>query len=98
MKRTYLVVYEKGPSNYSGFVPDVGGCISVGDTVEEMRANLSEALQLYVDVANDEGLEIPPARVKQIMIPVEGETDPHAEYVIEWLTIDLPNTVQQQAA
>jgi predicted RNase H-like HicB family nuclease len=33
----YLVVYEKGPSNYSAYSPDLPGCVAAGTTVEETR-------------------------------------------------------------
>jgi len=39
MTRRYLVVYENGRGNWSGFAPDVRGCASTGATVEELRSN-----------------------------------------------------------
>jgi predicted RNase H-like HicB family nuclease len=30
----YAVVIEKGERNYSAYVPDLPGCVSVGDTPE----------------------------------------------------------------
>jgi predicted RNase H-like HicB family nuclease len=41
MTRSYLVVYEKGANNWSGYSPQVLGCISVGDSLEEMRSNFT---------------------------------------------------------
>ena len=58
MKKTFLVVYEKGRKNYGGFAPDVPGCGSLGDTLEDIRANLLEALQLYMDTAVELGYPI----------------------------------------
>ena len=97
MTRTYLVVYEKGESNYSGFVPDVSGCVSVGDSIEDMRANLKEALQLFVDYSSEEGLAVPASTTKNILVPVEGESNPYAEYTVEWLTVDIPAAIQNPA-
>ena len=59
MKKTFLVVYEKGKKNYGGFAPDVPGCISLGDTLDEIRANLAEALQLHMETAVELGYPIP---------------------------------------
>ncbi len=104
MKRTFLVVYEKGPKNYSGFSPDIPGCGSMGDTLEEMRANLTEAIDLYIDGCIEFGEPLPEPTAKSITLPLEGEADPHAEYVVEWLTVNIPTvtenpaTQEQQAA
>jgi HicB_like antitoxin of bacterial toxin-antitoxin system len=34
----YAVVIEKGERNYSAYVPDLPGCVSVGDTLEDVKA------------------------------------------------------------
>ena len=51
---SYLIVIESGPKNYSAFSPDVPGCVTVGDTVEETLKNMREALQGHL-----EGGEVP---------------------------------------
>ena len=55
----YLVVYEWTGKNWSAYSPDVPGCVSVGDSREEVEANYQEALQLYLDTLQEEGLPIP---------------------------------------
>jgi|SRR6516225_9144820 hypothetical protein len=42
----YAVVIEKGERNYSAYAPDLPGCVSVGDTVEEVKAEIREAIKL----------------------------------------------------
>jgi predicted RNase H-like HicB family nuclease len=59
MKRQYLVLIEKGPTSYGAYAPDVPGCGTSGDTVEEAIANIKEALELYIEVATDRGEDIP---------------------------------------
>ncbi len=49
MTREYLVVYEKGEKNWSSFSPDIPGCGSLGDTLDETRANTREAMELYLN-------------------------------------------------
>src|SRR5579864_2744006 len=39
----YAVVIERADANYSAYVPDLPGCISVGDTIEEAERNIHEA-------------------------------------------------------
>lgn len=90
MKKTFLVVYEKGKRNYSGFAPDVEGCGSMGDTLEAMRANLREALELYMEASIEYGYELPEPKTQTVTLPIKGETDPKTTYVVEHLTISLP--------
>ncbi len=90
MKKTYLVVYEKGRKNYSGFAPDVAGCGSVGDTLDEMRANLREALELFMEGSLEFGARLPEPKIRKVTLPIEGETDPKTTYVVEYLTISVP--------
>lgn len=40
----YGVVIEKGEQNYSAYVPDLPGCVAVGDTLEEVKAEIRERL------------------------------------------------------
>lgn len=50
----YLVVLEKSETGFSAFSPDVPGCITVGDTVENTIVNMREAIELYLEAAEDE--------------------------------------------
>ena len=100
MTKTFLVVYEKGRKNYSGFAPDVEGCGSLGDTLEEMRANLREALELYMETSVEYGYALPEPKTQTVTLPIEGETDPNTTYVVEHLTISVPRprTTRTRAA
>lgn len=55
----YLVVVEKGPDNYSAYLPDIPGCVATGKTVEETLRLLSEALELHLAGLKEDGLPIP---------------------------------------
>ena len=35
----YLVVFEKGPTSFGAYVPDLPGCIAVGDSRDEVLAS-----------------------------------------------------------
>ena len=43
----YLVVIEKTENNYSGYLPDVPGCVTTGESPEETLRNMREALELH---------------------------------------------------
>jgi predicted RNase H-like HicB family nuclease len=82
MTRRYLVIYESGPSNLSGFAPDVPGCASTGHSLEDMRTNLREALEFHLEGLALEGAPIPVATTRNVEVPEGG--------FAEWLDIKLP--------
>jgi predicted RNase H-like HicB family nuclease len=53
MKDSYLIVIEKGKRNYGALSPDVPGCHTLGDTVEETLANMRDALRLHLSDEED---------------------------------------------
>lgn len=44
----YLIVIEPGEHNYSAYVPDLPGCITTGATLEEVKTNMVEAINLHL--------------------------------------------------
>ena len=56
----YLIVIERaGDGSYSAFVPDLPGCASCGDTVEEVKRSIREAIAFHLDGMRADGLPIP---------------------------------------
>ena len=49
MKLKYAVVYERTPNNYSAYSPDLPGCISTGETWEEIQENMREAITFHIE-------------------------------------------------
>ena len=56
----YLVVVEKGPTSFGVYVPDLPGCIAVGDTREEVLASIHEAIEFHLEGLKQDGEPIPP--------------------------------------
>jgi predicted RNase H-like HicB family nuclease len=53
------VVIEHDSNGYYAFVPELRGCHSQGDTMEEAMENIKEALELYLEtVSPDEAEEL----------------------------------------
>jgi len=46
---SYLIAIEHGKNNYCAFSPDVPGCYTDGDTVEETLKNMREALEFHLE-------------------------------------------------
>jgi predicted RNase H-like HicB family nuclease len=55
----YAIVIEKGEGNYSAYVPDLPGCVAVGDTVEETEREIQEAIGFHLEGLRADGLPIP---------------------------------------
>ncbi|MBS1814844.1 MAG: type II toxin-antitoxin system HicB family antitoxin [Acidobacteria bacterium] len=55
----YAVVFEKSEDGYGAFVPDLPGCITVGDTLEETQANIREAIEGHIAAMKDHGEVVP---------------------------------------
>ena len=55
----YAVVIEKGQDNYSAYVPDLPGCVAVGDTIEETQREIQEAIAFHLEGLRADGLPIP---------------------------------------
>ena len=55
----YLVVVEKGTSSYGAYVPDLPGCIAVGDTRREVLKLIREGIALHIEALREAGEPIP---------------------------------------
>ncbi len=55
----YAVVIEKADGNYSGYVPDLPGCVATGRSPKEVNANLREAIRFHLDGLREDGLPVP---------------------------------------
>ena len=60
----YVVIIEGQAGGYSAYVLDLPGCIAVGDTVEEVRQLIREAIPFHLEGLRDAGDPAPsPATV-----------------------------------
>jgi predicted RNase H-like HicB family nuclease len=56
----YALVIEHSPgSNFSAYVPDLPGCVSTGDSLEEVQRNISEAIAFHLRGMRDDGQVVP---------------------------------------
>ncbi|MBU9696708.1 type II toxin-antitoxin system HicB family antitoxin [Rhodobacteraceae bacterium HSP-20] len=51
----YAVVIEKAGDGYSGYVPDLPGCVAAGETVEAVKAELAEAIPFHLEGMGKDG-------------------------------------------
>ena len=55
----YAIVIEKAEDNFSAYVPDLPGCIATGATVQEVEAEIREAIIFHVEGLREDGLPVP---------------------------------------
>jgi predicted RNase H-like HicB family nuclease len=49
MKYHYAIVIEKGETSYGAYVPDLPGCVAVGDTLKEVQRLIAEAIEFHIE-------------------------------------------------
>ena len=61
MANLNAIIYRDESGVYCAEVPALPGCYTDGDTIEDVKRNLQEAIQLYLEVSESEvaNLELP---------------------------------------
>jgi predicted RNase H-like HicB family nuclease len=93
MTRQYPVVYEWSGKNFSGYAPDVPGCMATAKTLDLIRTMLKGALESHLQWMQDDGDPIPNAS-DEVTVDMEPDAEfpqPRGYYVIvERLSITMP--------
>ncbi len=63
-----VVLEPSADGGFTVYVPALPGCISEGDTREEALANIREAMQLYLEPTEDDGLTAEQAEVVELSL------------------------------
>jgi predicted RNase H-like HicB family nuclease len=56
----YMVVVERGEKSWGAHVPDLPGCIAVGETRDEVLQLIREAIEFHIAGLRQDGLPVPP--------------------------------------
>ena len=68
----YLVVIEQGPTSFGAYVPDLPGCVAVGETRAEVTHLIHEAIEFHVEGMKEDGLAIPEAHSTSELVEVDA--------------------------
>ncbi|HEX9811205.1 MAG TPA: type II toxin-antitoxin system HicB family antitoxin [Burkholderiales bacterium] len=68
----YLVVVEKGKTSYGAYVPDLPGCVAVGDSRREVLKLIREGIALHIEALRNAGEAIPPPTSKSEIVKVRA--------------------------
>ncbi len=67
----YMVVIEESPTSYGAYVPDLPGCVAVGETREEVLRLIQEAIELHVEDLKHGGQSAPVPHSSSAFVEVQ---------------------------
>jgi len=68
----YLVVVEKGRSGYGAHVPDMPGCVAVGESRREVLKLIREAIELHIEALRASGQVVPAPNSRSEVVKVRA--------------------------
>ena len=68
----FLVVVEKGKSSYGAYVPDLPGCVAVGESRREVLKLIREGVRLHIKAMREAGESIPAPSSKSEIVKVRA--------------------------
>ncbi len=55
----YIVVVEHGLTSFGAYVPDLPGCVAVGETREEVTLLIHDAIEFHIEGLKADGQQVP---------------------------------------
>jgi len=65
----FEVVFEPDENGHHVYVPALKGCHSWGATRDEARAHIREAIEMWLESAQEQGITIPDRETIEVAIP-----------------------------
>lgn len=62
----YVVIIEKGSNSYGAYVPDLPGCVAVGETENEAIELIKEAIEFHLESYKLSKKRIPKPKSKSL--------------------------------
>ncbi|PIS45480.1 MAG: XRE family transcriptional regulator [Ignavibacteria bacterium CG08_land_8_20_14_0_20_37_9] len=59
MKKSVTIIVEKASDGFTAYVPELPGCITFGNSLDEIKENIREAITLQLEGMKEDGEEIP---------------------------------------
>ena len=96
MPHYIAIVEDAGPDTAVGiWFPDLPGCFSAGDDIDDALRNAEEALALFAESERDEGRTLPPPRTLSELRKDPEAADDIRDYMVALIT--LPTGVAHAA-
>jgi len=90
MTKKFLVVYEVGTNNLSGFLPDLPGVIATASNLEAMRSAMREAAEFHLEGLAADGDSVPEPVTTSVDFTEEDPEHGVLSCIVEWLEIVVP--------
>ena len=68
----YMVIIEKGATSCGAYVPDLPGCIAVGDTESEVKGLIQEAISFHIEGLLEDAEPVPAPSSESFFIEVSS--------------------------
>jgi predicted RNase H-like HicB family nuclease len=67
----YAVIIERSETGFGAYVPDLPGCVAVGETEAEVRELIREAIEFHIDGLREDGQPVPTPAVRIEYVDVQ---------------------------
>ena len=57
----YAIVIERSENSFGAWVPDLPGCVALGDSAAEVQRRMRDAIGMHLAGMREDGDPIPPA-------------------------------------
>jgi predicted RNase H-like HicB family nuclease len=81
----YLVIIEKTVTGYSGYSPDLPGCVASGVSAGEVRNLMREGIEFHIEGLRLGGFPVPPPSSEAVFFTVSDSGEIQSEIVAETL-------------
>ena len=68
----YMVIIEKGPESFGAYVPDLPGCVAVGESEEEVLKLIREVIEFHLEGLKLDGQAIPSPHSSSVLVEVRA--------------------------
>ncbi len=68
----YMVVLEQGPTSWGAYVPDLPGCVAVGESEQEALQLIREAIGFHLEGLKEEGQQFPAPHSSSAFVEVRA--------------------------
>lgn len=73
----YVVIIEQGPTSFGAYVPDLPGCVAIGETQAEVMQLIQEAILLHLEDMHEAGVDAPQPKSRSEYVDVPNRPSTH---------------------
>ena len=73
MENVFTAIIEKTNTGFSGYIKEIDGIVTAGDSINEMKDNFKEVLVDYFEYLSEKGIETPNIEDVKINFTVDME-------------------------